>query len=60
MAVLLIILTGDLGNPEFNTSGVTWAQLYFKHHYPKLQKIKAQWDPLNIFRHNQSVELPAT
>ncbi|MCT2385869.1 FAD-binding oxidoreductase [Erwinia pyrifoliae] len=50
----------DLNNPELNTSGVTWAQLYFKHHYPRLQKIKSQWDPLNIFRHSQSVKLSAT
>ncbi|MGM3175590.1 MULTISPECIES: FAD-binding oxidoreductase [Dickeya] len=46
----------DLNDLALNTSGVTWAELYFKDNYPRLQEIKAKRDPLNIFRHRQSVE----
>jgi FAD/FMN-containing dehydrogenase len=35
-----------------------WQHLYYKESYPRLQRVKAIWDPLNVFRHGQSVELP--
>jgi hypothetical protein len=50
----------DLSDPAFNRSGVPWSTLYYKDNYPRLQRIKARWDPLDIFRHNQSIELPAS
>ncbi|MDW6058498.1 BBE domain-containing protein [Streptomyces sp. FXJ1.4098] len=39
-----------------NTSGVPWSTLYFKDNYPRLQKVKAAWDPKNIFSHTLGIE----
>jgi hypothetical protein len=39
----------DLADPEWNTSGVPWHALYYKDNYPRLQQIKARWDPCNVF-----------
>lgn len=36
-----------------------WQHLYFKDNYGRLMIVKQQWDPLNVFRHRQSVELPS-
>lgn len=49
----------DFADPAWNTSGVPWHELYYKDNYPRLQKIKAAWDPRNVFRHALSVELPS-
>src|SRR3954467_6095745 len=35
-----------------------WPALYFKDNYPRLQAVKAHWDPTDQFRHAQSVRLP--
>jgi FAD/FMN-containing dehydrogenase len=35
-----------------------WPALYFKDNYPRLQAVKARWDPTDQFRHAQSVRLP--
>ncbi|MFG3660744.1 FAD-binding oxidoreductase [Streptomyces sp. NPDC047706] len=48
----------DLSNPEFNRSSTPWHQLYYGENYARLQKVKAAWDPRNVFHHRQSVELP--
>lgn len=48
----------DLADPTWNTSGVPWHTLYFKDNYPRLQQIKAAYDPGNVFRHPLSVQLP--
>eukprot|EP01113_Clastostelium_recurvatum_P034576 TRINITY_DN4707_c0_g1_i1.p1 TRINITY_DN4707_c0_g1~~TRINITY_DN4707_c0_g1_i1.p1 ORF type:complete len:194 (+),score=42.73 TRINITY_DN4707_c0_g1_i1:320-901(+) len=32
-----------------------WAYLYYKNNYPRLQEVKGQWDPHNIFNHPQSI-----
>ncbi|GAB3469131.1 FAD-binding oxidoreductase [Actinophytocola sediminis] len=45
----------DLADPAWNTSGVPWHTLYFGENYPRLQRIKAHWDPRNVFRHALSV-----
>lgn len=48
----------DLGDAAWNTSSTTWNSLYYKDAYATLQKVKATWDPKNVFRHAQSVRLP--
>ncbi len=45
----------DLADPEWNTSGVPWYTLYYKDNYPRLQQIKARWDPRNVFHHALSI-----
>jgi hypothetical protein len=46
----------DLADPALNSSGVPWHTLYYKENYPRLQRIKARWDPRNVFRHPLSIE----
>lgn len=45
----------DLTDPLLNTSGVQWHALYYKDNYPRLQRIKARWDPRDVFRHTLSI-----
>ncbi|MEU0372631.1 FAD-binding protein [Streptomyces sp. NPDC006283] len=45
----------DMADPRWNTSGVPWHHLYYKDNYPRLQRIKATWDPRGVFRHTLSV-----
>ena len=49
----------DLADPAWNTSGVPWSTLYYKDNYPRLQQVKAKWDPRDIFHHALSIELPS-
>ncbi|MFI7700872.1 FAD-binding oxidoreductase [Nonomuraea sp. NPDC049480] len=48
----------DITDPAFNRSGVPWHTLYHKANYPRLQQVKAAYDPRDVFRHAQSVALP--
>jgi FAD/FMN-containing dehydrogenase len=48
----------DLADPALNTSGVPWHTLYYKAGYARLQRIKARWDPRDLFRHALSIRLP--
>ncbi|PWG10070.1 FAD-binding protein [Streptomyces sp. V2] len=48
----------DLGDPQYNKSEATWATLYYKDNYRRLQQVKRAYDPRDFFRHRQSVELP--
>ncbi len=45
----------DLVDPEWNTSGIPWHALYYKENYPRLQRVKARWDPGNVFHHALSI-----
>ncbi|MFI6299412.1 FAD-binding oxidoreductase [Nonomuraea sp. NPDC050790] len=49
----------DLVDPKWNTSGVPGRTLYYKDNYPRLQRVKARWDPRGLFRHALGVEPPA-
>jgi hypothetical protein len=46
----------DLADPAWNTSGMSPQALYYKGNYPRLRKVKAAWDPMNVFRHSLSIE----
>ncbi|MEV1156046.1 FAD-binding protein [Micromonospora chokoriensis] len=48
----------DLADPEWNASGTPWHALYYKDNYRRLQRVKQQWDPRDVFRHRLSIELP--
>lgn len=48
----------DLADAAVNTSGVPWHAIYYGDNYPRLQRVKAKWDPRNIFHHALSIRLP--
>lgn len=45
----------DHADPALNRSGVAWPALYYRANYPRLQRVKARWDPMNVFRHALSI-----
>jgi aclacinomycin oxidase len=45
----------DLLDAALNTSGLPWQAVYYQENYPRLQKVKARWDPHNIFHHALSI-----
>ena len=47
----------DHADPSLNTSGVPWPMLYYQANYPRLQRVKARWDPRNAFRHALSIRV---
>ncbi|MBF6328123.1 FAD-binding oxidoreductase [Nocardia transvalensis] len=48
----------DLADPSWNASAVPWHAFYYGSGYPRLQQVKAAWDPNDVFRHRLSIELP--
>lgn len=46
----------DLTDDKWNQSGIPWHTFYYKENYPRLQQVKAKWDPLNIFYHALSIQ----
>lgn len=45
----------DLADPVLNQSGTPWHSFYYQNNYQRLQKVKKQYDPLNIFHHALSI-----
>ncbi|MGV9304932.1 BBE domain-containing protein [Nonomuraea sp. NPDC003727] len=48
----------DHADPAWNTSGVPWSTLYYGDNYARLQRVKARWDPRDVFHHALSVRPP--
>lgn len=41
----------DLAAPQWNRSGIPWQSLYYRDNYRRLQQVKANWDPGDVFHH---------
>ncbi|MEV0358717.1 BBE domain-containing protein [Nocardia sp. NPDC050697] len=59
--------TGNVPLPDDRTdgcyihypdTGIPWPRLYYKDNHPRLQQVKAAWDPRDVFHHPQSIQLP--
>jgi FAD/FMN-containing dehydrogenase len=48
----------DIADPTWNTSGVPWHAIYYGDNYARLQRVKARWDPRNVFHHALSIGVP--
>jgi FAD/FMN-containing dehydrogenase len=45
----------DLLDATLHPSTVPWSTLYYQGGYARLQRVKARWDPRNVFRHALSI-----
>ncbi|MEU0254201.1 FAD-binding protein [Streptomyces sp. NPDC006184] len=50
----------DLDDTRWNSSGLSAHDLYYQGNLPRLQKIKARWDPTGFFSHAQSIRPAGT
>ncbi|WP_211323492.1 FAD-binding oxidoreductase [Prauserella marina] len=52
---LINYVDSDYADPRWNKSGVPWQAFYYRDNYPKLQRVKARWDPRDIFHNAMSI-----
>lgn len=45
-------------DPDANTSGLSWPELYYGVNHPRLRAVKKKWDPTGFFRQPQGIEPP--
>lgn len=45
----------DLADPTWNRSGVDWSHLYYLDNSSRLARVKAHYDPRDVFRHRLSI-----
>ena len=45
----------DHADPALNTSRVAWPVLYYQENFERLRRVKARWDPNNVFHHPLSI-----
>src|SRR4029079_18011551 len=45
----------DLPHRTWSTPRVPWSRMYYKDNDARLQRVKARWDPLDVFHHALSI-----
>lgn len=45
--------------PDVDLASRSWEELYFGANHARLRRVKARWDPLNVFHHALSATLGA-
>jgi FAD/FMN-containing dehydrogenase len=51
-------LTGEVYQNYADAGLADWPAAYYGANYPRLQQVKARYDPADLFRHPQSIRLP--